>query len=197
MAPFQCGKTETTLNVVGYYIQHEPAPMLSVLEEKDKAEDWSKNRLSSMLAETPCLNGLVRNSRGKDSQNTLTFKEFPGGYLAIAGAGSEAQLTSRPIRVVIMDELDKWKSLRAGDPEQLAANRTITYRHRKKIIRVSTPRDKGISRIEDAYLRSDQRKFYMPCPHCQHKQVLYMGKETDSHGLKWTYKEGAVKEVEI
>ncbi|HSW63736.1 MAG TPA: phage terminase large subunit family protein, partial [Dissulfurispiraceae bacterium] len=81
----QVGKTEGAMNVIGYYIQHDPAPILSVLEDEGKAEDWSKNRLSGLLTETPCMRGLVRSTRGRDSENTMTYKAYPGGYLAIAG----------------------------------------------------------------------------------------------------------------
>jgi phage terminase large subunit GpA-like protein len=37
---------------------------------------------------------------------------------------------------------------------------------------VSTPTIKGASNIEREYLAGDQRQYYVPCPHCQHMQVL-------------------------
>lgn len=193
----QVGKTEGAMNVIGYYIQHDPAPILSVLEDEGKAEDWSKNRLSGLLTETPCMRGLVRSSRGRDSENTMTYKAYPGGYLAIAGAGSESDLTSRPIRVLICDEVDKWKQIRAGDPEELASNRQITFRHRAKTLRVSTPRDKGLSRIEAAYFRSDQRRYQVPCPLCGEYQVLTMGRKDDPFGLKFERTEEEPRSVSL
>ena len=36
----------------------------------------------------------------------------------------------------------------------------------------STPTVKGLSRIESAFLESDQRYYYVPCPECDHKQKL-------------------------
>ena len=36
----------------------------------------------------------------------------------------------------------------------------------------STPTVKGASRIEQAFLESDQRKYYVPCPKCGEFQIL-------------------------
>ncbi len=172
MASAQVGKTEGLINnTVGYHIDQDPAPILIVLETEPKAEAWSKERLTPMLKDTPCLVGKVRDSRARDSDNKILYKEYPGGFLAIAGAGSEAELSSRPIRIVLLDELDKYKPLRAGDPEMLAIKRTQTFWN-KKIIRVSTPRDKSSSRILRAYERSNMQKYYVPCPLCNEHQVL-------------------------
>lgn len=191
MFPAQIGKTEGMIcNTVAYYIDQDPSPMLTVFETESKAEAWSKERLTPMIKETPCLKGKVRENRAKDSENKILFKDFAGGYLAITGAGSEAELSSRPVRIVLLDELDKYKSIRAGDPEELAFNRTITYTWNRKKIRVSTPRDEINSRIEKAYKDSDMRKYYVPCPECGGYQVLQHKR------LKWIEKEGKENQVE-
>ena len=36
----------------------------------------------------------------------------------------------------------------------------------------STPTIKDFSRIEQEYLESDQRRYYIPCVHCGHMQYL-------------------------
>jgi len=43
---------------------------------------------------------------------------------------------------------------------------------RRKIFLVSTPTVHGISRIEKEFESSDKRYFFVPCPHCNHYQVL-------------------------
>lgn len=112
MFPAQVSKTEGIVNnTVGYYIDQDPSPMLIVLENEKKAEGWSKRRLTPMLTDTPCLIGKVQDSRKRDSGSTLFYKEFPGGYLSIVGAGAEGDLSSYPIRVVLMDELDKYLAI--------------------------------------------------------------------------------------
>lgn len=194
----QSAKTEAAvLNTIGYRIDQDPCSILVLMEDDKKAQSFSKERLTSMISATPELQARVSDgqvkSRHKD--NTITYKRFPGGYVAIAGAGSEAALSSRPIRVLIMDEVDKYKSLKAGDPEKLAIKRTATFFWNKKIIRSSTPRDKGTSRIEKAYHKSDMRKFHVPCPHCGHEQVLrherlkWVVRKDDAAKVSWAWYE--------
>ncbi|CAI3958882.1 phage terminase large subunit family protein, partial [Commensalibacter papalotli (ex Botero et al. 2024)] len=54
-----------------------------------------------------------------------------------------------------------------------------------KIVSGSTPTIKGLSRIEKLYQEGDQRRFYVPCPHCGGYQVLEWGGKDVTHGIKW------------
>jgi phage terminase large subunit GpA-like protein len=67
-------------------------------------------------------------------------KKFPGGHLTLVGANSATGLASRPIRVVLFDEIDKYPPSAGdkGDPIALASNRTKTFWNRK-IVKVTTP----------------------------------------------------------
>jgi phage terminase large subunit GpA-like protein len=59
-----------------------------------------------------------------------------------------------------------------GDPVTLAEARSLTFAHRRKVLLVSTPTIRGLSRIEREYEASDQRRFFVPCPHCDAMQWL-------------------------
>jgi phage terminase large subunit GpA-like protein len=173
MSSAQVGKTEVVNNVVGYYIDRDPAPILVLQPTVQMGEAWSKDRLSTMLRDTPKLRGKVKDPRSRDSGNTLLHKTFPGGHITIAGANSAAGLASRPIRVVLADEVDRFPASAGteGDPLSLATKRTATFWNRK-LGYFSTPTLKGFSRIEAAFQESDQRRYYVPCPHCAHRQTL-------------------------
>lgn len=171
----QSGGTEVINNAVGYFIDQEPSSILVIQPNvKPMAERWSKERLAPMLRDCPRLRGKVRDPRSRDSGNTILLKEFEGGSVIVVGANSPAGLASSPIRIVLADELDRWAATAGteGDPLSLAEARTITYRHRKRILKVSSPGNEGDSRIEKAWAISDQRHFYVPCPHCGHEQPL-------------------------
>ena len=174
MSSSQVGKTEVLLNIVGYFIENDPAPML-VLQptQKPMAEDFSKDRLATMLRDSPCFLGKVASPRARDSGNTILHKSFPGGHVTVGGANSPSGLSSRPIRITLADELDRYplSAGSEGDPLTLVERRSTTFWNRKRI-RTSTPTVEGQSRIEDAFLEGDQRRFYVPCPHCDVKQVL-------------------------
>jgi phage terminase large subunit GpA-like protein len=183
MAGAQLGKTEVILNIIGYHIAHDPAPILCVQPtgHKGMAETFSKDRLAPMLRDTPCLKGKVKDPRSRDSGNTTLQKNFPGGRISMIGANSPAQLASRPIRIVLLDEVDRYpaSSGSEGDPIELARKRSATFWNRK-VVMVSTPTNKGASIIEERYHQSDQRRFFAVCPHCAHEQTL------EWKNVKWT-----------
>ena len=173
MSSAQVGKTEIINNIVGYYIHQDPAPMLVVQPTEKLAESWSTDRLSPMLRDSKVFGNLIKDSRSRDSGNKILYKKFPGGHITMAGSNAPSSLASRPVRVVLCDEVDRYplSAGSEGDPVNLAKKRATTFWNRKVIL-TSTPTIKDISRIEAAYLQSDQRKYYVPCPHCNEYQTL-------------------------
>jgi phage terminase large subunit GpA-like protein len=178
----QTGKTQCLeINPIGYFSHWEPAPMLSVQASLGEAEKFSKNRIAKTIRDTPVLRKLFPSPRSRDSGNTLLNKEFPGGMLVIAGANAPAGLASNPIRVVILGEVDRYEDSAGteGDPVDLAVKRATTFWNRK-ILLSSTPHIKNLSRIEKAMQSSDNRRYFVPCPHCGEMQILEWPR------LKWT-----------
>jgi phage terminase large subunit GpA-like protein len=188
MTSSQVGKTEVILNTIGYYIHHDPAPILVVQPTIAMAETFSKDRLATMLRDSPALMGKVRDPKSRDSGNTIYHKVFNGGHITLAGSNSPASLASRPIRVLLVDELDRFDESVGdeGDPLSVVKRRTARFWNRKVVV-VSTPTVKGASRIEQAYEESDKRRCFVPCPHCEEAQELKWeqvrwDKEKNEHG---------------
>lgn len=174
MAGAQLGKSEAILNIIGFHIDYDPSPILVLQPTLDMASMFSKERVANgLLKSTPALENKVQDARARDANNTTFQKQFPGGSLSLVGANSPAGLASRPIRLVLCDEVDRYPASAGseGDPIQLARKRAATFWNRK-IVMVSTPTNKSASRIEDAFLKSDQRHYHVPCKHCDHKQKL-------------------------
>ena len=173
MTAAQIGKTELINNVVGYHIHQDPAPMLVVQPTLEMAQTWSKDRLAPAVRDTPVLANKIKDPRSRDSGNTTLHKVFPGGHVTACGANSPSSLASRPCRMILCDEVDRYPPSAGteGDPVSLAKKRSTTFWNRK-IILVSTPTERGHSRIEQAYLESDQRKYFVSCPDCEEEQVL-------------------------
>lgn len=169
----QVGKTEVGLNFLGYIMHHVPGPTMLVQPTLDLAMRLSKQRLASMIEETPALRERVADRTKRDSGNTLLMKEFRGGILALTGANSAASLRQMPARFLFCDEVDAYPLDvdEEGDPIYLAEKRTVTF-SKRKILKTSTPTEKGASRIEREYERTDKRRYYVPCPHCGHFQWL-------------------------
>ena len=175
MAGAQLGKSEILLNIIGMHIDLDPCPILMLQPTLEMAQSFSKDRIANgLLRSTPCLQGKFKDARSRDANNTTMHKVFTGGgSLTLTGANSPAGLASRPIRVVLADEVDRMPASAGseGNPIQLARKRTATFFNRK-IVSVSTPTNKNASAIEDAYELTDKRRFYIPCKHCDHKQTL-------------------------
>lgn len=173
MKSAQIGWTEVLNNIVGFYIDQDPAPMLLIQPTLEMGHAWSKDRLAPMLRDSPRLRDKVADPKSKDSGNTILHKTFTGGHLTIAGANSPAGLASRPIRIVLCDEVDRYPMSAGaeGDPVSLARKRTTTFWNRK-LLAGSTPTIKGQSRIEAGFEQGDQRRFFVPCPHCDVMQTL-------------------------
>ena len=171
----QLVKTECVLNVIGYYMDQDPAPILVIQPSVDPmAKAFSKDRLGPMIRECDQLRGKVKSSNRRGPDDTILHKVFPGGHITIAGANSAAGLASRPIRVLLCDEVDRYPASAGveGDPVSLGRKRTTTFWNRK-IGMFSTPTIRGASRIDAAYQESDVRlRYHVPCPHCGHAQWL-------------------------
>lgn len=167
MKSAQIGWTEMLLNVIGFHIDREPAPMLMLNPTVEMAQATAKDRITPMLRDSEALRLKVARSKYRDSSETILHKTFVGGHLTLAGANSPASLASRPIRIVLCDEVDRYPSSAGteGDPVSLARKRSTTFWNRK-LLMGSTPTIKGASRIESAFESSDKRYFLVPCPHC-------------------------------
>ena len=170
----QVGGTECGNNWIGYVIHHAPGPMLAVQPTTELAKRFSDQRIDPLVEETPAIRQRVAPARSRDSGNRQLSKEFPGGQLVMTGANSAVGLRSMSARFLFLDEVDAYPGdvEGEGDPVALAEARARTFGWRRKTLLVSTPTISGLSRIEREYLASDQRRFFVPCPHCATMQWL-------------------------
>lgn len=173
MGSSQVGKTEAMNNVVGYFMAVDPCPIKIIQPSIKTAIGYSKGKLDALIEGTPCLAELVPSKKSKNSDNSTYAKKFPGGEITIGIATSASDVASTSNRLVLMDEVDRFPEMIAGegDPVALAIKRATTFAD-KKIVLISTPTLKNQSRIETAYLKTDQRKYFVPCPACGEYQEL-------------------------
>lgn len=176
----QVAKSEIALNVMGYYADQDPSPILLVQPALGGVEAFSKERIEPMFNATVTLRGKLDGnanegrSSSRKSGNTIRLKMFPGGYLAMVGANAPAGLASRPIRIAIFDEIDRYPESAGteGDPIKLGIQRTTNFSISRKILKISSPGLEQTSKIAPAFEESDKRYYWVPCPHCSLKQTL-------------------------
>lgn len=188
MKSARVGYTKILDHVVGYYLAHDPSPILIVQPRVEDAEDYSKTEIAPMLRDTPVLAEICGDPKAKDSNQTILKKTFANGAnLTLVGANSPGGFRRITCRIILFDEVDGYPAGGAGvegDQIALGIKRSETFWNRK-IALGSTPTVKGTSRIEKAYEESDQRRYYVPCPHCGEHQVLEWGGPETPYGIKW------------
>jgi len=165
----QLGKTTLLMGYAEYICDADPCPMLFCGPTESSVRKLSATRLQPMFDADPYTSRLLppavdRNDlRLEAERNTIYF-----GW-----SGSPVTLGEISARVVLATELDKWdrSTSQEADPEKLAGERVKAF-SRFKIVKESTCTIHGASRIEAAYHATDQRRFFVPCPHCGEFQTL-------------------------
>lgn len=149
------------------------APAMLVHPTIRAFEDWAEEKWWPLVYSTPSLDpgrgGEVRDKTDKQSGGStgkrIRFRK--GGWIVGAGSNSAATLRQKSIRFMALDDLDGFEmsASEEGDPENLAHQRTKTFRRRGTAVtlRVSTPLLEGSSRIMKHYANSDMRRFYHRC----------------------------------
>ncbi|QWU18562.1 phage terminase large subunit family protein [Paenibacillus sophorae] len=169
LKPTQVGGTECLNNMFAYAVAQDPSPVLIVYPIDTLAKFTSENRLQPMMLLSPVLSSRFQPTRSKDLE-----LQFDGMYAVIAGANSPASLSSRPIRFLFMDEVDKYpkNAGKEADPRALARERTKTFPFNRKIMQTSTPTTRT-GPIWQAWEGAELKlQYYVPCPHCGQYQTL-------------------------
>lgn len=159
--PTQIGGTEALQNMIGYIVAQDPAPTMIVYPTDTLAKSVSENRLQPMLKATPEI------AKKFDENSPLLELQFDGMYLTLAGSNSPSGLASKPIRFLMMDEVDKYPgaSSKEADPIKLATERTKTF-HNRKIYITSTPTLKTGHIWKEKEGADIEKHYFVPCPHC-------------------------------
>ncbi len=192
MKSARVGYTKGINAAIAYFMAADPCPILVVQPTVETAKIFSKEEIAPMLRDVPALAGLVKQGSVKSSANSITHKTFPGGLLSMVGANSGSGLRMVSRRAVFGDEVDGWPASAGadGDPVKLAEKRAENYWNRKLVFG-STPLVAGASRIEELFLAGDRRRYYVPCPHCGHKDFLRFRMRDDEtelaggHVMRW------------
>lgn len=164
----QLGKTETELNMIGYALDQTSSPTMMVYPTDTIAKFASDKRVQPMIKSVKSINDKF------DENSKLLELDFNNGnYMVLVGANSPSSLSSRSIKYLFFDEIDKYPAFagKEADPIKLAMERTKTFVD-KKIVMVSTPTVES-GNIWQAFMKANERRqYYVPCPHCGVSQTL-------------------------
>jgi phage terminase large subunit GpA-like protein len=192
----QLGLTMTAENIIGYWMDASPAPIMILSATDALLTEWADKRLEPLIDSLGIRSKIVaqqeNNKKSRKSGDKALSKSFSGGFLLMVSAQSPGKMRSMSIRVLIRDEIDGApRELRTGEGNwlQVSEARTNAWGAKKKIFDLSTPTTVEESAILVQYNKGDKRKFQVPCPHCGEFQHLEFGGEKQMYGLKPVFSE--------
>lgn len=151
------------------------------------AQDFVNDDYDIMLNDVKGFKKIFPSLGKKHKYNTVKFKKFIGASTRVLGGTSAKNFRRITLDVGMMDELSAFDKdvCSEGSSRKLAKKRTEGAPF-PKFITGSTPKLKYSCEISKAVEEADAiYKFYVPCPHCNKKQVLEFGGKEFSYGLKW------------
>ncbi len=175
----QTAGSEAGLNLLGHAADHFPGPALIVYPDRDTAKEVARDRLLPMFEDSPRLRQHLTRSLGDESSIRINLRHMP---IYLGWSGSVSRLGSKPIRLLVLDEMDKYAhSTKEANSDVLAEKRTITWEGRRRLIlKISTPTvETGpiwLAWTEEAHARF---LWQVLCPVCGGKQVM------DFDSIKW------------
>jgi phage terminase large subunit GpA-like protein len=169
MKSSQLGLTEGVLNIIRYLVANKPTNIIYAIDSKEEAKKISKTRLQPSLER--CPETAVALTPNEDDFGNLTMY-LRGMTLYMVGAYSAGALSNKSVGLAILDELDKHPPSPQGEADtiDLARSRLKTVND-GKLIALSTPKtEQNITYRE--YKTGTQHKYFVGCPHCEHRQEL-------------------------
>ena len=187
----QSGKTSLMQLAMLYRLCRDPQDAMWVLPNGDLAKSFSKSRWQKFVrACEPALAQVPRTATGEIDKHLFGFMEqhFHPMVLNFVGSNSPANLSSRPVGLLWLDETDKYgdESKFEAAAIQLAEERMKTYPF-PLVVKSSTP-TLANRMIWTEFLKTDQRYYMLECPRCSKRIALQFSVKGTKHGdcgVRW------------
>ena len=163
----QLGKTQVLNCAMAYYIAHDPASQMMMQPSQGDLHTWLETKFNPMVDANEELNSRIAKARSREGVNNQQMKSYPGGFLMFSWAGSPRTMRGRSAPKIYCDEVDGYDYNAEGHPVSLLWQRAATFGDQRKLLVTSTPTTKGNSFVESSFEDGDQRKYWVPCPHCE------------------------------
>lgn len=186
----QTGKTSGIMGGAAWTLYNEPSRFKWVMPTRDLVRSFSKKRWMPMLRKSPLFAEIIPSGAKRFDFSTVS-QTIAGSLIDFSWSNSPTALSSDPCRVVILDEVDKFNEGggKEADSVSLAEQRTKNSTNPKRV-KTSTPTlVEGL--IWQEFLKTDQRRRFLPCPFCTKFMVLIWSKNFTT--FKLTGEEAEVK----
>lgn len=169
----QIGKTSILNGILFYQMRHSGNNIGVLQASVRELNQWLNAKIKPTIQQTPCLAEMVTNKNDKDAVNNLSQIQLKSGqFIYMMSLGSPKHLRGKTLQTILLDEISAAPlSEIEGDPVLIAEQRSTSFGEEAVIVLSSTPTSKD-DPIDKNFQASDQRYFYVPCPHCDHHHVL-------------------------
>ena len=177
--PGQSGASEYVVSDALHTCDMLEGNVLYLFPQQGTVGDFVRTRIDPAIEASAYLKTLVRKGGGKrKGADNVGLKMFGDFFIFFRGAGNvgnneteqgTSNLVSITVRKVIYDEFDRMHDA----IEDYGDKRMGAYDDPQSRF-ISTPTYEDVG-VDAKYERGDQRRWYIPCPHCGHWQTLYIG----------------------
>lgn len=178
-------KTTVGMSIAQYLLVNRPANTIIGMGALDLLRKFRKGKWENSINYSPIMQSIMSSKSDKNSTNSEVQQKLKDGT-DIFFTNLNAPSGSRSVyaKYLILDEVAPLKADdREGDPIALISERSKTDNASLMVI-TSTPLEPDDT-IMKQWAISDQRKFHVPCPHCE-----------TFHELVWENVRFKFKEVE-
>ena len=172
VAAERVGKSTVAANILGFLVDRRPCGVLWVMPNQLAMSDFVRDEVEPMIEGSVRLRKKVGIGAYHEGGNSIRRKTFEGGFVTFVGGGSPTNIAFRTVKVAVIDETDKLKTLpREGDADTLISKRVSTFSD-SVVLRFSKPTTEDGSRIWRHFLRGTQSRYWISCPGCGEYQLL-------------------------
>lgn len=170
-----------------FCIETEAKPVVSIHPKESSSRAFERKYIRPILQESEKLAHLFPNL---DRQPWKSKISVSGSTLDFKDAVLPDNFSEYHAWRIFGDEVDRpqWNAggemTSEGDKITLMSKRLESFDDGMMILGSSPGTAKG-SRIHRRFLMTDQRRYFMPCPHCGEFQYLEWGGRHTEYGVKW------------
>ena len=170
------GTGKTTANIAGLCSRLATNPTRCLIVKPGAgvpagAGSFSRTRLQKAIRATKVLRDKIPTGSLRHEFSTAQM-QINGSIVDLTGSNSAGQLAENRCDVVWQDEIDKYppqtESSKEANPVSLADERTKSVAESRRY-KQSTPTLDNTG-IWEEFKKTDQRRYFMPCPHCNRKE---------------------------
>jgi phage terminase large subunit GpA-like protein len=177
--PAQSGKSDSmVLGWMTHSAVTDPCDMMIVQMTQHEARDFVKRRIDRTIQSSPALRQII----GAGNMDNVFDKRFKNGAYLSIGWPTISQLSSKPIKHMMLTDYDRMPLNVDGEGEvyALARNRTKSFMSRGKTLVESTPGHEVLDPewkptghgappthgVLKLFNQGDRHRWYWHCPHC-------------------------------